>query len=95
MNSNGWMSRVHSEDGQKRQKFNTFQVKPYYRVYLESLFVFKSHQDIMPIAAKTFLTEINQPHGPSLQKFNNEKVREVYRLLARKTREVVSPDKIP
>lgn len=54
MDSSGRMITVRSEDGQKLQTFISFQVKPYYKKYLENLFVFKSHQEIMPIPAKAF-----------------------------------------
>lgn len=67
------MVTVQSEDVQKRQTFNTFQVTLYYRDNLEISFVFKSHQDIILIARKPFLAEIVQPRDPRSQKFNDAK----------------------
>lgn len=64
---------------------NTLQIKPYYKEYLEDLFVSTSHQDIMPITAKTFLTEIIQSHDPRPQKLNDVILKEINGLLARKT----------
>lgn len=72
----GKMVTIHSYDGIKRQTFNLFQIKQYYKSVNESSYRFESGVlELLPY--QVFLTEMVQSHDPRALKFDKAKRKEI------------------
>lgn len=87
------MVTLQTTNGQLRQTFNAFQIKPYHRKYVSSIYL-KSGADLGSSLSDNFITEISRHTIRGLRIRRTEK-KEIEALVKRDTRKLVSKKSLP
>ena len=101
VNVHGRMITVQARDGSRRQIYNAFQVKPYFRernpadILYQNLMKFRSKEGKMKRPIDVHITEIIKPGDPRAWKFDEAKKKEIKGLMERGNWKAVYKNEVP